>query len=94
MAGRVNLPPIRVKRLELYLSEIGMSGATWQEIHAWAQATGTALSRFELTAIRHASRVYNAAIQEFNNTSKPAPWFDKDFDREIVAEQTRKALRG
>lgn len=80
--------------MELFVSEIGLTDLTWQEISAWMQATRTHVSRWEAVALREMAASYQSAIVQYDQKNEPAPWVDKDFDRDAVANQMRRALRG
>jgi len=65
----------------------GLATVTWQELRAWAAASGLTLSPFEYQALRRLSAAYVDQYYAAHGTNVASPCFEADRDR--VEEKAR-----
>lgn len=71
------LPHLISRLIEIGLTQPGGMGPvplTWQEIAAWQQLTGVALSSWEARTIRHLSIAYLGETAKAESETCPPPW--------------------
>lgn len=83
------------------LFDIGMCGSSgfgpetisWSEVNSWMNATGTKLSKFELTTIRALSRAFVDQYSLSNEALIPSPYAPEEIDAAVVSKRVGDALR-
>ncbi len=73
---------------------VGLYEQPWSELAGFIQAHGLELEAWEITAIRQIANAYTAAVAEYRGKEAAAPYTAGQIDREAVANDVRKALRG
>lgn len=73
---------------------MGRTWLSWQEIHAWTQATGTELQPFEKEWLHTMSRAYVSMLHEAEDPNCQPPYLMemKPVDRNAISEGIRRVF--